>query len=315
MRVAALVAAAATGRSHAARLQAEAEAQLPWRHAGVAAGALAWASAAGAQMMDPRKANELMLVELFRDMDANSDGRVCKQEHMDYALDRLDEMGAEEKMVRKSSLQFSSTLYDVADIDEDGFLNPYEVEYAEYLTRQASHCSTTKGCKDHFGVDKAEATFTSFDTDGSGAVNRQEFDAGVSILLERLGMDRDMVDPTGLASWTRDMFTKADVVGDGELEMRELQYACFVLKELTLWDIAVATFQIMDTNHDLRVTREEVDAAIADFRRRIGHHPRSVPELIGEYFDEFDENGDKYIEVSEGMQVALRIQKTIADDF
>jgi len=244
--------------------------------------------------------------EVFQQMDANKDGIVDRYEYMYGTRDALDAQGNQEKEHRTAAFEYLSDLYDRADIDGDGVLSLQEVGFGEYLSGKES-IAVLRGlplspAKMEERAQEARAKHMKLDENGDRLVDAAEFANEWRRNFARRGWTEASMESGMFTSWSEAVFSQADVNGDGGLSWKELQFAGFLVVEMTARQLVGTLFAGFDADGDGKIGRREIDALVA-----WGAVAMESAQRVYDNFDAVDADGDDVLNRQEVRKLASRL--------
>jgi len=238
---------------------------------------------------------------VFREMDENADGIVDREEFMLSTRDELDAAGKEDKEMRKMAFRFAGSLYDICDIDEDGVLQPLELDYCNLVYESAASTSARKGkhlAEFVMSDVAAKALLQHVDTDADGSADFDEFVAAARTDLDAWGWQDHDPHETGMNKLLDQMFGMADIDGDGVLTARELHFAGALVSGYVMHEFARTLLHDLDKNSDGRVEWDEVVESLRNSTPKSGQH-KTLKEHIRDEFFQADLDGDLTLDAQE----------------
>uniref|UniRef100_A0A7S3NBH0 Calcium-dependent protein kinase 1 n=1 Tax=Euplotes harpa TaxID=151035 RepID=A0A7S3NBH0_9SPIT len=157
---------------------------------------VAAASYIGSQLIS--KSEKERLGKIFKQLDANGDGKLSKEEIHDGYEEHFGKLLNEDELDR---------LFDEVDTDKSGF-----IDYSEFIV-------ATMSSKKNMSEEKLMAAFKLFDTDGSGTISPDE-------LKSVLGSSGKISDEV-----IEEVLKQADENNDGEIEFSEF---CKLMSQVDL---------------------------------------------------------------------------------
>jgi len=257
------------------------------------------------------------LLELY---DADGDGVVNHAEYMRAAMDAVEDHGITDRELRATLLGYHTQLFSQGDIDDSGNLCERELEYVAHLAQEASKPpkggSEADEDEDEFGVRASWEVLQALDTSGDEMVDWAEFQEAIAQHRPSNG------DDAHFDMWSESVFHRADVVADGALDARELQYAGFLLR-FAAADVRETSafleflFQEFDTDGDGWIRAREMKRAAGRVRddetRDIAAQVRAVEDSVFSaqvhlHFAEADANSDGRLDRQEAQELVELIR-------
>jgi len=201
------------------------------------------------------------LLDGFRRSDGDGDGELSEEEYL-------------RKVAPEGAKEWYKSIFSQADIDDNGRLSLNEYTFAKYLSDQGrlqDEMDTLGSALPQSFVDEIDRMFQALrSTPPMYGVRKQEILAAARLLLTRA----DAVNKESLFVVSY-LFDMADVVRDGKLNLNELDFLHFILREFLVRQV---------------VTAPGPDGNISDRGREI---------LWDSVFTEMDQNRDGYLEEHE----------------
>mmetsp|Transcript_124456 Transcript_124456/g.359854 ORF Transcript_124456/g.359854 Transcript_124456/m.359854 type:complete len:422 (-) Transcript_124456:82-1347(-) len=190
---------------------------------------------------------------------------------------------------------------------------------------------------DIFGQDLAAQLLESMDTNEDGKLDREEYDKAMNDASAEWGWHDYRNDPE-ILEWADSIFARADVTGDGNLDLREVHYAGRLIdKDLDKGifyqkAISAEIFRLLDTDGDGKLDTKELDAALEEAEKdtvdddpesqevaeleeeEVEDEGPSILERIRERFDEGDENSDGSLDLDEGRKLVETVINSLRDE-
>mmetsp|Transcript_41100 Transcript_41100/g.118222 ORF Transcript_41100/g.118222 Transcript_41100/m.118222 type:complete len:303 (-) Transcript_41100:319-1227(-) len=235
----------------------------------------------------------------FKDADANGDGFVDRQEYMMAA--RRDLLGSDldfNDEMKQDAYHIFRRVYDVSDLDGDGVLNGAEMEFLAGLAARESQIGFRKATPREesldadFSGEKFTALLEHYDANGDKRLSKAEFATAAMQSVFGTESPHESLAQPDLVSRIEEVFVKADVDADDYLNMRQMQFACFLLHGLVTEEIASAIYLAVDNNADGAIYFEEIVEA--------AHGPGdSIVEDLLEHFAAADMDSNGWLDADE----------------
>mmetsp|Transcript_52422 Transcript_52422/g.147102 ORF Transcript_52422/g.147102 Transcript_52422/m.147102 type:complete len:350 (+) Transcript_52422:32-1081(+) len=270
--------------------------------------------------------------------DRDGNGKVELGELLAMVRERATPDIEEEQVA--GALAFYERLVPAADMDGDGGLDEREMEYFGFLSRYAmSPEGAATRESDEFGQEFAAAALAEHDSNGDGTLDAGEYLAAMVATAGDWGSPSFAEDPD-IKRWLKTNFEKADVDGDGVLNVKEghfvslLSDADFAAGVFGDKMLASMMFDALDKDGDRRIDEREVATALemihAEHELRAAGSGEEEPgkadgegadapgaeassgqptliSAIADHFAEADADGDGNLDVAEATVLARRI--------
>jgi len=221
--------------------------------------------------------------EKFAELDKNGDGVLDSDEYAVMAREQAE--SADEDVMRRVSDQYQR-LFEAADVDGDGRLNPRELEYLftlrqysmltelragllqNFATDEAKHeveAALQAEKEDPFGTAQFQWQVVQSDTNGNGKIEKEEYEKAMRQTATDAWFLGPYLDDPNFSEWLDKLWVFVDISGDGFLNAKEVQYTAFISDTVfrsglfTPLVIAGSLLSELDINKDGKVTRQEVE--------------------------------------------------------
>lgn len=251
-------------------------------------------------------------VVTFDVADKDDDGVLDKEEYMMLTRDMVDESGIADPERRRRVFNFAERLFDAADIDSDGLLEPRELEYQDFLLSEIFPGMKSSDPALFQILSQAQPSlpdpsflFTMVDQNRDTMVDFGEFWQAAKDDFNAMGWKEDF-DAPSVQSWLRDIFKGADINGDGWFNADELKFACFRMFGHVDEELARQIMKDLDTNKDGKIDRQEVKKG-ATRTGWWGPGPQNIRALLCDKFDSADFDEDGMLDEMEARVLAAEI--------
>lgn len=239
----------------------------------------------------------------FAELDGNLDGIVDFEEFMVYVRNKLTNSGHQQPRVREAVYNCMGQVFELCDLDRDGYINDREIEFGNWLLRSFPMGFTGSGDWAHdFGNADAKEIHRQFDRDGDKGVDLAEFLDGYRASLDELGPGLQMLEDRMSA-----IFARVDVDGNARLSQRELQFSAFLASEFFVQAAALLMLDTLDRNSDGTIDAVEVSEAIAALRDAGDSDREAMARQVQRLFVGADMNGDGSLSANEVMRLSAEL--------